>query len=102
MERDQVLWLGEYDLSHGDKIHYDVRAEGGEEMRIGFARADGELPDTVYYFVSSSKKEGRPECSADFICSSPVQPGRYRLFLKAVHGDLADVNGEIIITPYGQ
>lgn len=94
----EIVWLGEYTLSEGDRIWYYVYAETGIGLQVGFARPDDELLNTTYYSVQSSDQEGEKcECIASFTFRQPVEPGTYRLFLKATDGALENVKGSISI-----
>lgn len=98
IESNEAIWLGEYELSYGDHIQYDVSAEIGEEIQMGFVLAGGEMPNTLFYFVSRGRKDGILKCTENIIFSPPVKPGRYRLFLKAADGGLGNVSGKVVIT----
>lgn len=96
-----VLRLGEFDLAYGDLIQYDISAETGEALDAGFSKPGDETLNTTYFSVLNKGQEGPPRCKADFIFepSSPVQPGRYSLFLRAPEGDLENVTGRISLGP---
>ena len=104
IESEEVIWLGEYSLSDGDKIWYDVLAEGSG-MQVGFVReedikAEDEFPDTTYYSILNYRKhpiDGIQKCIADFTFESPVKPGTYKLFLRATNETLRNVKGSISI-----
>lgn len=98
IESNEAIWLGEYELSYGDHIQYDVSAEIGEEIQMGFVLAGGEMPNTLFYFVSRGRKDGILKCTENIIFSPPVKPGRYQLFLKAADGGLGNVSGKVVIT----
>ena len=44
----EYIWLGTYTLSEGDMVIYDVSAEKGGQMSVGFARPGDKRPGTVY------------------------------------------------------
>ncbi len=106
IESGKVIWLGEYTLSDGDRIWYDVLAETGIGMEIGFVKAEDvktedQFPDTTYYSVLDYRKhpiDGMQKCIADFTFGSPVKPGTYKLFLRATDETLRNVKGNISIT----
>lgn len=94
----EIVWLGEYTLSEGDRIWYYIYAETGIGLQVGFASPDDELLNTTYYSVQSSDQEGEKcECIASFTFRQPVEPGTYRLFLRATDGALENVKGSISI-----
>lgn len=88
--------LGEYSLSEGDWIEYDVTAETGERMSIGFCDMEHSPEDVAYYSVSTNRTDGALRCAADFrVDGRTVEPGIYRLFLHAPEGDLGKVSGAV-------
>ena len=91
-------WLGEFTLSEGDRIRYDVSAETGNRMSIGFASLEHSPEDRSYYTVSNQRENGTLCCTADFVVDGEAtKPGRYRLFLHAPEG-LGNVRGSISLT----
>ena len=96
----EIVWLGEYTLSEGDKIRYDVLANKGTVMQIGFAKPSDKRLNTTYYFVHTKRQKGEKlECTADFTAGPPAKDGTYRLFLRAADGALKNVKGGIEIVP---
>ncbi len=94
----QTLCLGEYVLSEGDEIGYDILAETGRRMKVFFAR-DGE-EDAVYWSVNSLRRPGEAlECAADFTVGPPAGAGTYRLYLQAPEGALGNVRGSFFLAP---
>lgn len=90
-------WLGEYVLSEGDHIRWDVSAETGERLSIGFADMERKPDDVSYYTVSNRRENGVLRCTADFLFDGKtVKPGRYRLFLHAP-GKLENVKGSVTL-----
>lgn len=99
MRGDSWWHLGEYTLSQGDRIHYDVTAETGGRMKIGFCGMEQSPEDVTYYSVSSKRADGELRCAADFVFDGEaVKPGSYRLFLHAPEGDLGNLKGSISLT----
>lgn len=93
------MHLGEYLLSEGDRIHYDVTAETGGRMEIGFGGMEQSPEDVIYYGVSNKRTSGELRCAADFVFDGEaVKPGSYRLFLHAPEGDLGNLTGSITLT----
>lgn len=94
----EVVWLGEYTLSEGDRIWYNVIAETGNSMQVGFAASGDARLDTTYYSVENLRQEGETlECTASFTVQPLAGPGTYQLFLRATDGALGNVKGSISI-----
>ena len=92
----KTILLGEYKLSKGDKIRYDVFAKTGKGMQVFFAKDKNE--DVVYWSVRNMRQPGEAlNCTADFTVQRPAEPGTYKLYLKAADGALGDVKGSISI-----
>ncbi len=92
------MHLGEYLLSEGDRIQYDVTAETGERMTVCFGDMEHSPEDVTYYSVSSKRADGELRCAADFVFDgAAVKPGVYRLFLHAPEGDLGNLTGSITL-----
>ena len=104
IKKGEVLWLGEFDLDYGDRIWYDVSAEAGSDLQVGFAKPGDEVLDRVYYSVHNRRGEEEGlRCTAQFTVtpSSSVKPGRYQLFLRAAEGDVTTVSGSIAVSAEG-
>lgn len=96
---DSWWHLGEYTLSEGDRIQYDVTAETGERMTVCFGDMEHSPEDVTYYSVSNKRADGELRCAADFVFDGEaVKPGAYRLFLHAPEGDLGNLKGSISLT----
>jgi len=94
----ETVFLGEYTLSIGDNIWYDISAETGAGMQVYFAK--DEKADTVYWSVRNLRqKDEELWCALDTTVASPAKPGTYKLFLRAVNGALGNVEGLVGITP---
>ena len=92
----EVVWLGEYTLFEGDRIWYNVLAETGNGFQLGFAKPGDAFLNTTYYSVKNLRQQDKElECNASFTVGPPVQPGTYKLFLKATDGALGNVKGGI-------
>ena len=92
----ETIRIGEYTLSQGDKIWYDISAETGNGMLVYFAK-DGQK-NVFYWAVQNLRQEDEPlKCTADFIVGPPANPGTYQLFLRAVDGALENVKGSITL-----
>ena len=98
MEKGETLWLGEYLLFEGERISYDVSAKTGSCLQIAFAAPEEDPQNKVYMSVKKHRQDGQLRCASDFTLSSPVPPGRYRLFLRAPEGELTEVKGSIRLT----
>lgn len=97
----EVLWLGEYELAEGDRVCYDVSAETNAGMQVGFAKPGDEALDTTYLSVTNWSGDGEARCAASFTVREPVQPGRYRMFLRSKGGALANVAGSYAVLSAG-
>ena len=94
----EVIWLGEYTLSEGDRMWYHVSAETGGGLQVGFAKPGDPDLNTAYYAVRNLRQKGEAlECTASFTFGPPAKPGTYKLFLRAADGALGDVTGSISI-----
>lgn len=94
----ETVCLGEYKLSLGDKIRYDILVKAGNGIHVYFAK-DGQK-NPIFWSVHNLRQQGEPlKCTADFTVSPPAEPGTYRLFLKASDGTLKNVTGSISIKP---
>ena len=92
----ETIFLGEYILSDGDKICYDISAGTGAGMQVFFTR-DGQ-ENVVYWSVHNLRQPGEPlRCAADFTVAPPAEPGAYQMFLRAADGPLGDIKGSISI-----
>ena len=94
----EIAWLGEYTLSEGDRIWYDVIAETGNGLQVGFAKPGDTGLSTTYYSVENLRQKGKPlKCTSSFTFGAPVKPGTYNLFLRATDGALENVKGSVSI-----
>ena len=94
----EIVWLGEYTLSEGDRIWYAVFAETGDGLQVGFARPGDEELEEVYYSMHSLRQEdGALECIEHNVFGPPAAPGTYELFIRATDGPLGNVTGSVSI-----
>ena len=93
----ETIFLGEYTLSEGDEILYDISAKTGNRMKVFFAK-DGQK-DVAYWSVDNLRQPGESlECIADFTIGPPAtKPGTYKLYLQAPDGALGNVKGGIFL-----
>lgn len=99
-QQDGIAWLGEFDLAPGDQIRYDVSAETGPFLQVGFVRGQ-ESPDSRRFCsVSNPRTDGVLRCASSF--TFPAEAGTYRLFVRAPEGAVGNVRGSVVITPRGQ
>ncbi len=95
----ETISLGEYNLSDGDEISYNISAKTGNRMKVFFAK-DGQ-EDMAYWSVNNLRQPGEPlKCIADFTVEPPMA-GTYRLYLQAPDGALGNVRGSVSIAPAG-
>ncbi|MCI9540209.1 MAG: hypothetical protein HFG39_03985 [Lachnospiraceae bacterium] len=91
----ETIYLGEYTLSEGDKIYYDIFAETGNGMKVFFTK-DGQN-DTSYWSVHNLRQQEEPlKCTTNITVDS-TKEGNYQLFLKATDNTLKNIKGTIII-----
>ena len=93
----ETIFLGEYTLSGGDEILYDISVKTGSRMKV-FFKKDGQS-DVSYWSVDNLRQPGEPlECIADFIVGPPItKPGTYQLYLQVPDGALGNVRGSVSI-----
>ncbi len=94
----EYIWLGTYTLNEGDTVSYDVSAEKGDQMSVGFARPGDKRPGTVYKTITNRREDGKLEISSGPMeWESPLEPGEYSLFVHAPSGKLENVSGRIFL-----
>ena len=94
----EYIWLGTYTLNEGDTVSYDVSAEKGDQMSVGFARPGAKRPGTVYKTITNRREDGKLEISSGPMAwESPLEPGEYSLFVHAPSGKLENVSGRIFL-----
>ncbi len=94
----EYIWLGTYTLNEGDTVSYDVSAEKGDQMSVGFARPGAKRPGTVYKTITNRREDGKLEISSGSMeWESPLEPGEYSLFVHAPSGKLENVSGRIFL-----
>ncbi len=92
----ETIFLGEYTLSDGDTIWYDISAETGNRMKVFFAK--DEQKNVVYWSAYNLRQSGKSlRCVADFTVGPPTKPGTYKLYLQAPDDALGNVKGNISI-----
>ena len=93
----ETIFLGEYTLSGGDEILYDISAEKGTRMKVFFAK--DQQDDVVYWSVNNLRQPGEPlNCIADFTVGPPAaRPEAYKLYLQAPESTLEEIKGCISI-----
>ena len=103
MKGGEIVWLGEYQLSRGDRVSYDMSADAGRGLEVGFAKP-GDTSLNIRYFSVSNRRQGSEDlrCAASFAMEEGVEPGRYALYIRATDGPLADVTGKIAVTSGGE
>ncbi len=93
----KTMFLGEYTLSNGDEILYDISVKKGNRIKVFFAK--DERGDVSYWSVNNLRQPGEAlECIADFTVGSwAARPGTYKLYLQAPDGALRKVRGSVLI-----
>lgn len=92
----EYVWLGAFELEEGDQIYYDVSAEEGERLTVGFAKSRARNPSTTYATVSNHREDGDLEVVAGPL-DSPEKEGTYHLFVHTRGGELKNVTGYVTI-----
>lgn len=93
----EYVWLGEFELEAGDQIYYDVAAESGERLTVGFAKTRTRKPSTTYITVTNHREPGEDlEVTAGPL-DAPKTAGTYHLFIHTKGGELKNVTGYVTI-----
>lgn len=90
----EYVWLGEYTLSAGDKIRYEIFTISGEHIAVGFTRSTRLTP--TYFTSINNRTDGLLTVSDGFDVSDNFA-GKYNLFIQACLGDLENISGTIQI-----
>ena len=94
----EYIWLGTYTMNEGDTVSYDISAEKGDQMSVGFAKPGDKQPSTVYRTITNRREDGKLEISSGSMdWESPLEPGEYSLFVHAPSGKLENVSGRIFL-----
>lgn len=94
----EYIWLGTYTMNEGDTVSYDISAERGDQMSVGFAKPGDKRPSTVYKTITNRREDGKLEISSGPMdWESPLEPGEYSLFVHAPSGKLENVSGRIFL-----
>lgn len=92
----EFIWLGTFEMKRGDRIYYDVSAESGKNLIVGFAKPNDKKPITTYTTVSVNRRDGDLE-----IYSGPLEwgvaDGKYSLFVHTAPGcgEVKDVSAHV-------
>ena len=99
VDAGEYIWLGTFAMEPGDRVSYNVSAQAGEQLTVGFARAGESAPKTIFQAVSSARQEGEElRAKTGFMAwEAPLEPGEYLLFLRADSGSLQEVTGSVVI-----
>ena len=94
----EYVWLGTFELDEGDMVYYDVTAEKGDRISVGFAKPGVEKPQTTYMTITNRRTDGELEVeSGPMIWEAPLEPGEYSLFVHTKGGVLENVTGYVTI-----
>ena len=94
----EYVWLGTFELDEGDMVYYDVTAEKGGRLTIGFAKPGAKKPQTTYMTITNRRTDGELEVSTGAMpWEDPLEPGEYSLFVHTKGGALEDVTGYVTI-----
>lgn len=98
----EYVWLGTYTLDEGDEVYYEIWAETGEQMDVGFASPGQKTPNPRYHQVSCRRNGGELEVvSGPMVWEQPLKPGQYSLFVHTEGGALTNVEGCVMIVRAG-
>ena len=94
----EYVWLGTFELEEGDIVYYDVTAEQGERLSVGFARPGVNKPQTTYMTITNRRTDEELEVeSGPMVWEDPLEPGEYSLFVHTKGGVLENVTGYVTI-----
>lgn len=98
----EYVWLGSFELEEGDQIYYDVSAEEGERLTVGFAKSQTRKPSATYVTVSNRRQNGEKLEVVAGPMDSPETEGTYHLFVHTQGGELKNVTGYVTIVKAGE
>ena len=94
----EYVWLGTFQLDEGDTVYYDVSAEKGERLSVGFAKPGVKKPQTTYMTITNRRTDGELEVeSGPMTWEDPLEAGEYSLFIHTKGGVLENVTGYVTI-----
>ena len=94
----EYVWLGTFELEEGDVVYYDITAEKGERLSVGFANPGVKKPQATYMTITNRRTDGELEVkSGPMIWEDPLEPGEYSLFVHTKGGTLENVTGYVTI-----
>ena len=93
----EYVWLGKFELEKGDQIYYDVAAESGERLTVGFAKTRARKPNPTYITVTNHRKAGEDLEVTAGPMDAPETAGTYHLFVSTKGGELKNVTGYVTI-----
>lgn len=94
----EYVWLGTFQLDEGDTVYYDVSAEKGDRLTVGFAKPGARKPQTTYMSITNRRTDGELEVEADaMVWEDLLEPGEYSLFVHTKGGTLKNVTGYVTI-----
>lgn len=97
----ETVLLNTLQLKEGDKVYIDVTAELGECLSVGFVKP-GKTGVTCNTVTNYRQEDGELYASGTFTWGGNVEPGTYRLFVRAPEGELRDVEGAVTIRRAGE
>lgn len=97
----EYVWLGTYTLSEDDQVYYDIFAESGKRLDVGFAKAGQAAPGATYCTVSNRLTDGKLEVESGPMPWKGIKSGEYRLFVHTAGGALTNVEGCVTIIKAG-
>lgn len=96
VEGGETVFLNTLQMKEGDRVRLDVAAERGECLSVGFVKP-GKTGITCNIVTNYRQEDEELWASGTFTWGGNVEPGTYRLFVRAPEGDLQDVEGAVTI-----
>ena len=96
VEGGETVFLNTLQMKEGDRVRLDVAAERGECLSVGFVKP-GKTGITCNTVTNYRQEDEELWASGTFTWGGNVEPGTYRLFVRAPEGDLQDVEGAVTI-----
>ena len=96
VEGGETVFLNTLQMKEGDQVRLDVAAERGECLSVGFVKP-GKTGITCNTVTNYRQEDEELWASGTFTWGGNVEPGTYRLFVRAPEGDLQDVEGAVTI-----
>ena len=96
----ETVLLNSLQFAEGDRVRIDVTAEWGECLSVGFVKP-GKTGVTCNTVTNYRQEDEELYASGTFTWGGNVEPGTYRLFVRAPEGDLRGVEGAVTVRRVG-